>query len=199
MTRPERLIQEHELPEVYRMEHVKKVEQDELADGARRSRNTVTYDDGMSEEQWLQVRFLVFLRPRLAELTAHLPRAQTMEEDDDDPTTRRRPTRGGRPKKPMIDRLADSDSDSAPSGRGSRRATVMDSDDDEGPSRGRNKRARQSVGASSTASSDGSESDDSRTGQGVSLAAGQERRAELTRSNLYRNAARSNFRHSRSE
>ncbi|ORY76015.1 SNF2 family N-terminal domain-domain-containing protein [Leucosporidium creatinivorum] len=155
---PERLIQEYELPEVYRMEHVKKVEQDELADGARRSRNQVTYDDGMSEEQWLQ----------------------TMEEDDDDPTTRRRPTRGGRPKKPMIDRLADSDSDSAPSGRGSRRATaVLDSDDDEGPSRGRNKRARQSVGASSTASSDGSESDDSRTGQGkrrkVQLSPYQER------------------------
>lgn len=52
---PERLIQEHELPEVYRMEHKKTIIQDELADGARRSRNTVTYDDGMSEEQWLQV------------------------------------------------------------------------------------------------------------------------------------------------
>lgn len=43
------------------MEHVKKVEQDELADGVRRVRNQVTYDDGMSEEQWLQVGFASLL------------------------------------------------------------------------------------------------------------------------------------------
>lgn len=53
------------------MEHVKKVEQDELADGARRSRNQVTYDDGMSEEQWLQVR--CDARSRRVELTLAHP------------------------------------------------------------------------------------------------------------------------------
>lgn len=53
--RPERLIQEHELPEVYRMEHIKRVEQDEITDGSRRARNAVMYDDGQSEEQWLKV------------------------------------------------------------------------------------------------------------------------------------------------
>ncbi|GAA5970650.1 hypothetical protein JCM21900_000285 [Sporobolomyces salmonicolor] len=52
---PERLIQEWELPEVYRMEHVKAVaEPDEQPDGSRRARTQVTYDDGLSEEQWLQ-------------------------------------------------------------------------------------------------------------------------------------------------
>ncbi|TNY22936.1 SNF2-family ATP dependent chromatin remodeling factor snf21 [Rhodotorula diobovata] len=53
---PERLIQEWELPEVYRMEHAKVVHsRDESpADGARRNRTQVTYDDGLSEEQWLQ-------------------------------------------------------------------------------------------------------------------------------------------------
>lgn len=38
------------------MEHIKKVEQDEITDGSRRARNTVQYDDGMTEEQWLKVR-----------------------------------------------------------------------------------------------------------------------------------------------
>ncbi|BGP01946.1 Nuclear protein STH1/NPS1 [Rhodotorula toruloides] len=52
---PERLIQEWELPEVYRMDHPKAVvESDVRPDGSRRNRTQVTYDDGMSEEQWLQ-------------------------------------------------------------------------------------------------------------------------------------------------
>ncbi|GAA6046906.1 hypothetical protein JCM3770_003422 [Rhodotorula araucariae] len=52
---PERLIQEWELPEVYRMEHPKaNVRDDSPADGARRNRTQVQYDDGLSEEQWLQ-------------------------------------------------------------------------------------------------------------------------------------------------
>ncbi|GAA5863719.1 hypothetical protein JCM3774_001226 [Rhodotorula dairenensis] len=50
---PERLIQEWELPHVYRMEHPKLEPEDENRDGARRNRTQVTYDDGMSEEQWL--------------------------------------------------------------------------------------------------------------------------------------------------
>lgn len=54
--RPERLIQEHELPQVYQMEHASQVIQDEIFDdGARRARTQVTYDDGLSEEQWLVV------------------------------------------------------------------------------------------------------------------------------------------------
>ncbi|BGP26359.1 ATP-dependent helicase STH1/SNF2 [Rhodotorula toruloides] len=52
---PERLIQEWELPEVYRMDHPKAVvESDVRPDGSRRNRTQVTYDDGMTEEQWLQ-------------------------------------------------------------------------------------------------------------------------------------------------
>ncbi|GJN92633.1 hypothetical protein Rhopal_005668-T1 [Rhodotorula paludigena] len=54
---PERLIQEWELPEVYRMEHAKVVvgaDETPPADGARRNRTQVQYDDGLSEEQWLQ-------------------------------------------------------------------------------------------------------------------------------------------------
>lgn len=57
MNRPERLIQEHELPEVYRMEHASQVIVDEIfVDGARRARTQVQYDDGLSEDQWLLVR-----------------------------------------------------------------------------------------------------------------------------------------------
>ena len=54
--RQERLIQEHELPEVYRMEHESQVVVDEVFED-RRSRNktAVHYDDGLSEEQWVQV------------------------------------------------------------------------------------------------------------------------------------------------
>ncbi|GAA5945416.1 hypothetical protein JCM10213_005973 [Rhodosporidiobolus nylandii] len=56
---PDRLIQEWELPEVYRMEHPKAPKggifnEDNPAEGARRNRTAVQYDDGMSEEQWLQ-------------------------------------------------------------------------------------------------------------------------------------------------
>jgi len=46
---------------VYRMEHAKAVvEPDEQPEGSTRRRTAVTYDDGMSEEQWLQVRSLSF-------------------------------------------------------------------------------------------------------------------------------------------
>ncbi|GAA5820365.1 hypothetical protein JCM10212_003933 [Sporobolomyces blumeae] len=52
---PERLIQEWELPEVYRMEHAKAVvEPDEQPEGSTRRRTQVQYDDGMTEDQWLQ-------------------------------------------------------------------------------------------------------------------------------------------------
>ncbi|GAA5856967.1 hypothetical protein JCM8547_008488 [Rhodosporidiobolus lusitaniae] len=57
---PERLIQEWELPEAYRIEHPKAKkggifgEDGEAPEGARRNRTQVTYDDGMTEEQWLQ-------------------------------------------------------------------------------------------------------------------------------------------------
>jgi hypothetical protein len=62
---PERLIQEWELPEAYRVEHAKAPKggifsEENPAEGVRRNRTAVTYDDGMSEEQWLQVR-CVFL------------------------------------------------------------------------------------------------------------------------------------------
>lgn len=50
---PERLIQEWELPHVYRMDHPKLEPEDESREGARRNRTQVQYDDGMSEEQWL--------------------------------------------------------------------------------------------------------------------------------------------------
>lgn len=63
---PERLIQEWELPEVYRMEHAKAVvEPDEQPEGSTRRRTAVTYDDGMSEEQWLQVRSSLSLSAQL--------------------------------------------------------------------------------------------------------------------------------------
>lgn len=56
ITRPERLIQESELPEAYTMEHESQVIVDEIfVDGARRARTQVQYDDGLSEEQWLVV------------------------------------------------------------------------------------------------------------------------------------------------
>lgn len=64
---PERLIQEWELPHVYRMDHPKIVPEDENRDGGRRNRTNVQYDDGMSEEQWLQ----------------------TMEEEEDEPEKKR--------------------------------------------------------------------------------------------------------------
>ncbi|GAA6031503.1 hypothetical protein JCM8097_006487 [Rhodosporidiobolus ruineniae] len=56
---PERLIQEYELPESYRVEHAKAPKggifhEDPNQGDARRNRTAVTYDDGMSEEQWLQ-------------------------------------------------------------------------------------------------------------------------------------------------
>ncbi|GAA5966126.1 hypothetical protein JCM3765_005538 [Sporobolomyces pararoseus] len=74
---PERLIQEWELPEVYRMEHAKAVvEPDEQPEGSTRRRTNVQYDDGMTEEQWLQ----------------------TMEEDEDESGGGRK-TRGGRKSK----------------------------------------------------------------------------------------------------
>ncbi|GAA6010615.1 hypothetical protein JCM10207_007766 [Rhodosporidiobolus poonsookiae] len=55
---PERLIQEWELPEAYRMEHPKApkggIFSEDNGDPGRRNRTQVMYDDGMTEEQWLQ-------------------------------------------------------------------------------------------------------------------------------------------------
>ncbi|KAM0790771.1 hypothetical protein ACM66B_004621 [Microbotryomycetes sp. NB124-2] len=130
---PERLIQEHELPEVYRIDHPKFVREESVTEGSRRSRNvTVHYDDGMTEEQWLK----------------------TMEESDEEGGGRKR--RAGRPKKPMIDRLGlDSDSEMTD---GSRRRGGVDTDDDDSKrKRGRQSRAG-SLGASSMAGSSDDES-----------------------------------------
>ncbi len=49
------MIQEHELPLVYQMEHEKLVISDEIVEGDKRQRGEVVYDDGLSEEQWLEV------------------------------------------------------------------------------------------------------------------------------------------------
>ena len=58
--RPERLIQEYELPEVYRMEHVSQVVVDEIFEDRRsRVKTNVHYDDGLTEEQWLAVRIRI--------------------------------------------------------------------------------------------------------------------------------------------
>ncbi|GAA5832794.1 hypothetical protein JCM11251_005767 [Rhodosporidiobolus azoricus] len=84
---PERLIQEWELPEAYRVEHPKAptggiFSEDNPADGARRNRTQVQYDDGMTEEQWLQ----------------------TMEEEDDDgPSSSKRGKRKAAASAPRYD------------------------------------------------------------------------------------------------
>ncbi|KAK9721803.1 ATP-dependent DNA helicase Snf21 [Basidiobolus ranarum] len=52
--KPERLIQDYELPEVYRMEHDLKEEDDiEFMGRGQRLKGDVRYDDGLTEEQWL--------------------------------------------------------------------------------------------------------------------------------------------------
>jgi ATP-dependent helicase STH1/SNF2 len=61
---PERLIQEHELPDVYKNDDVYTdvVQQFELGRG-QREKASVIYDDGLTEDQWLNVSHLVFLLP----------------------------------------------------------------------------------------------------------------------------------------
>lgn len=85
------------MPEVYRMEHAKAVvEPDEQPEGMTRKRNTVQYDDGMTEEQWLQASYSYcgFLSPKEGTDDS---RSQTMEEDDDESGGRK--TRGARKSK----------------------------------------------------------------------------------------------------
>ncbi|GAA5997132.1 hypothetical protein JCM5350_005626 [Sporobolomyces pararoseus] len=90
---PERLIQEWELPEVYRIEHAKAVvEPDEQPEGSTRRRTNVQYDDGMTEEQWLQ----------------------TMEEDEDESGGRK--TRGGGGRKSKANSVRPSESGFSDSG-----------------------------------------------------------------------------------
>ncbi|KAI5474907.1 ATP-dependent helicase STH1/SNF2 [Pseudohyphozyma bogoriensis] len=122
---PERLIQESELPEVYRMEHqVEVVGEDEIiAEGARRARTQVTYDDGLSEEQWLQA---------------------LEEEDDDDGTTKKRKRAAA----------SKSRHDSPASEAGARRRGVVLDSDDEQESKKR-KRGLQSQADSMTPSLNG--------------------------------------------
>ncbi|KAK4705515.1 hypothetical protein P7C70_g683, partial [Phenoliferia sp. Uapishka_3] len=132
---PERLIQEHELPEVYRMEHVSQVIEDEIFDdGARRVRTQVQYDDGLSEEQWLE----------------------GMQEDDDDEGGAKRPKRAAKGKQIEVD----SPSSDAGSVAGRSRA-VYDSDDE--PTKKR-KRARQSQAPSMTPSVNGDDDETPRAG-----------------------------------
>ncbi|GAA5889421.1 hypothetical protein JCM6882_000738 [Rhodosporidiobolus microsporus] len=83
---PERLIQEWELPEAYRVEHPKAPKggifsDDNPAEGGRRNRTQVQYDDGMTEEQWLQ----------------------TMEEEDDGPSSSKRGKRKAAAAAPRYD------------------------------------------------------------------------------------------------
>jgi len=95
---PERLIQEHELPEVYRIDHEIETAADAvLKEGERRARTAVTYDDGMSEEQWLK----------------------TMEEEEEEGEgggrRRRGAAGGGRKKEVSYEEDSGSDSDAGPS------------------------------------------------------------------------------------
>lgn len=54
--RPERLLQEYELPDVYRIEEPTDtlMEEYELGRG-QRSKEQVRYDDGLTERQWVRV------------------------------------------------------------------------------------------------------------------------------------------------
>ncbi|GAA5901825.1 hypothetical protein JCM8208_003598 [Rhodotorula glutinis] len=156
---PERLIQEWELPEVYRMEHAKIVHsRDESpADGARRNRTQVTYDDGLSEEQWLQ----------------------TMEEDgdgDDDAASKKRG--GGKRRAAAV--AATANRFGFDDGTGAS-ASGFASDSDDGASsaaasRQRLKRGRESVGATPSVNGD----DVSRVGGGGGGGGGGKRRKVLS-------------------
>ncbi|KAM0755948.1 hypothetical protein T439DRAFT_320646 [Meredithblackwellia eburnea MCA 4105] len=126
---PERLIQEYELPEVYRMEHPVNIAEEEVVDEGGRRRTQVQYDDGLSEEQWLQ--------------------ALEDEDEEDAPKKRGRPKKG----KKLILEGGSPVSDSGSGAGGGRRRNVIDSDDDE-PSKKR-KRGRQSQAASMTPSVNG--------------------------------------------
>ncbi|KAK9767946.1 ATP-dependent DNA helicase Snf21 [Basidiobolus ranarum] len=56
--KPERLIQEHELPDIYMRDHEEDLRKQEEDDGHRgrghRSKGEIHYDDGLTEEQWLE-------------------------------------------------------------------------------------------------------------------------------------------------
>jgi hypothetical protein len=54
--KPERLLQEHELPDVYRVEETADTIMEELEFGrGQRSKEQVRYDDGLTERQWVKV------------------------------------------------------------------------------------------------------------------------------------------------
>lgn len=54
--RPERLLQEYELPEVYRAEEATDTLMEELEFGrGQRAKEQVRYDDGLTERQWVRV------------------------------------------------------------------------------------------------------------------------------------------------
>jgi ATP-dependent helicase STH1/SNF2 len=53
---PERLLQEYELPDVYRIEEPVDTSMDEFEFGrGQRSKEHVRYDDGLTEKQWVRV------------------------------------------------------------------------------------------------------------------------------------------------
>ncbi|KAI9331980.1 SNF2 family N-terminal domain-containing protein [Pilaira anomala] len=55
--KPERLIQDWELPDIYRYDHMAEYQNrvdDTIMGRGQRSRENVTYDDGMTEKQWLR-------------------------------------------------------------------------------------------------------------------------------------------------
>ncbi|KAG2230892.1 hypothetical protein INT48_003341, partial [Thamnidium elegans] len=55
--KPERLIQDWELPDIYRYDHMAEYQNrvdDTVMGRGQRSRETVSYDDGMTEKQWLR-------------------------------------------------------------------------------------------------------------------------------------------------
>jgi ATP-dependent helicase STH1/SNF2 len=54
--RPERLLQEYELPDVYRIEEPIDTSMEEFEFGrGQRSKEHVRYDDGLTEKQWVKV------------------------------------------------------------------------------------------------------------------------------------------------
>lgn len=55
--KPERLIQEWELPDIYRYDHMAELqnaENDAIMGRGQRAKDSVRYDDGMTEKQWLR-------------------------------------------------------------------------------------------------------------------------------------------------
>lgn len=64
---PERLLQEYELPDVYRIEEPVDTSMDEFEFGrGQRSKEHVRYDDGLTEKQWVRVcKHLCTLPPHM--------------------------------------------------------------------------------------------------------------------------------------